>query len=67
MEGEWFVTVSCAADALRCNRYDVYDLVTRGLLAFIQMPSKEIKISDESLATFLGSPDNCCDKSFPRD
>lgn len=55
MEGEWFVTVSCAANVLRCKRSDIYDLVTRGFLGFIRMPSKEIKISSESLATFSGS------------
>jgi hypothetical protein len=66
MEGEWFVTVSCAADALRCTCSDIYDLVTKGLLAFIRMPSKEIKISTGSLATFSGSPDIFCDKFFPR-
>jgi excisionase family DNA binding protein len=50
MEGEWFVTVSCAADALGCKRSDIYELVTKGILEFIRMPSKEIKISIESLA-----------------
>ena len=52
MEGEWFVTVSCAADALGCKRSDIYELVTEGILEFIRMPSKEIKISIESLANF---------------
>jgi excisionase family DNA binding protein len=52
MEGEWFVTVSCAADALGCKRSDIYELVKRGILEFIRMPSKEIKISIESLANF---------------
>jgi len=52
MEGEWFVTVSCAADALGCKRSDIYELVTRGILEFIRMPSKEIMISSESLANF---------------
>ncbi len=65
MEGEWFVTVSCAADALRCKHSDIYDLVTKGFLVFIQMPSKEIKISNESLATFLGSSDIFCDRFCP--
>lgn len=52
MEGKWFVTVSCAADALGCKRSDIYELVTKGILEFIRMPSKEIKISTESLANF---------------
>lgn len=52
MEGEWYVTVSCAADALGCGRSDIYDLITRGVLEFIQMPSQEIKISSESLDNF---------------
>lgn len=64
MEGEWFVTVSCAANVLGCKRSDIYNLVTRGFLGFIRMPSKEIKISSESLATFSGSPDIFCDKFF---
>ena len=64
MEGEWFVTVSCAANALGCKRSDIYDLVTRGFLGFIKMPSKEIKISTESLATFSGAPDIFHDKFF---
>lgn len=63
MEGEWFVTVSCAANVLGCKRSDIYDLVTRGSLGFIQMPSKEIKISTESLAAFILSP--ACDQVFP--
>jgi excisionase family DNA binding protein len=65
MEGEWFVTVSCAANVLGCKRSDIYDLVTRGFLGFIQMPSKEIKISTESLAAFFQSPDIACDQVFP--
>jgi excisionase family DNA binding protein len=57
MEGEWYVTVSCAADALGCGRSDIYDLVSRGILEFIQMPSQEIKISTESLDSFFESAD----------
>ena len=52
MEGEWFVTVSCAADELGCGRSDIYELVTKGILEFILMPSREMKISIESLTNF---------------
>ena len=49
MKEEWFVTVSCAADALGCGRTDIYDMITKGFLDYILMPSKEIKISTKSL------------------
>jgi len=55
VEGQWFVTVSCAADALGCRRSDIYDLIAGRFLDFIQMPSKEIKISSESLKTLSSS------------
>ncbi len=65
MEGEWFVGVSCVADALGCKRSDIYDLVTRGFLDFIRMPDGQIKISTESLTTFAGVPSIDSDESFP--
>jgi len=49
LKEEWFVTVSCAADALGCDRTDIYDMIKKGFLDFILMPSKEIKISTKSL------------------
>jgi excisionase family DNA binding protein len=57
MEGEWYVTVSCAADTLGCGCSDIYDLIRRGALEFIQMPSQEIKISAESLDNFFEPAD----------
>ncbi|MEM5785811.1 MAG: helix-turn-helix domain-containing protein [Syntrophobacteraceae bacterium] len=49
MEGEWFVTVSCAAEELECGRASIYNLVERGLLCFVRMPGREIRISVESI------------------
>jgi len=55
MEGNWFVKISCAADALGCKRSDIYELLTRGLLDSIQIPGKGVMISSESLEILAAS------------
>jgi hypothetical protein len=54
MEGEWYVTLSFAAEELKCRRSDIYNLISMGILNFIEMPGKEIKISSASLENLAG-------------
>lgn len=51
---EWFLPVSQVADLLECDLRQVHKLLAAGKLAYIRMPDKKIKISEDSLSAFIG-------------
>ena len=50
---EWYLPESEAAEILDCNYRKVRGLAEKGVLGYIIMPDRKLKISEESVRRFL--------------
>jgi len=50
---EWFLPVSQVADLLGCDLREVQKLLATGVLSYIRMPDRKIKVSEDSVSAFM--------------
>ncbi len=50
---EWYLPEYEAADLLGCHHREVRELVKKGVLSFIIMPDRKLKISEKSVQKIL--------------